>query len=254
MEFFDLVNISERYLELSNPSTPEKVLTAGEYLRLHEGDRVIDVGCGCGTVLDLWAEHFEIRGVGIDIRPEACDRARQKLAEWGLAEGIEIVCASGNEYVFEDGAYDAAACIGASFIWGGYRPTLQALKRAIGSGGRIVIGEPYWRSDNVPAEYADTQEHEVHTEFELLRMTREEGFDFEYVVRASHDDWDAFEAGNWHGLIRWLEENPNHPERSEVIAHLHRSQDEYTRYGRQYLGWAMYVLAPRSDEASEVPL
>ena len=61
------------------------------------------------------------------------------------------------------------------------------------------------------------------------------------------DDWDRYEAGNWHGLVRWLEENPAHPERGTVIEHLHRVQDEYLAYGREYMGWAMYVLVPQGD-------
>ncbi len=36
MNFFDLVNISERYMELVNPCTPEKVLTIGRVLGLEE--------------------------------------------------------------------------------------------------------------------------------------------------------------------------------------------------------------------------
>ena len=62
----------------------------------------------------------------------------------------------------------------------------------------------------------------------------------------SRDDWDRYESGNWVGLLRWIEENRNHPERQAVIDRLHNSQDEYFRYGRQYFGWAIYVLDPAS--------
>ncbi len=245
MEFFDLVNISERYMELVNPTTPEKVLTIGRFLGLEEGSRVIDFGCGYGEALALWAERFGISGIGIDVREHACDRARKKMAERGFTDRIEIVCANAAEYPFEKHAFDAAVCIGASFIWGGYRPTLQAMKQAIHSNGKLVVGEPYWLKEHVPPGYAKGEQG-VHTEYQLLHMAREEGFDFEYMVRASHDDWDRYEAGNWNGLVRWIEENPDHPERREVINHLHRIQDEYLRYGREYLGWAMYVLNPVS--------
>jgi hypothetical protein len=64
------------------------------------------------------------------------------------------------------------------------------------------------------------------------------------VLRASPEDWDRYEAGNWLGLLRWIDENPDHPERQQVIDHLHESQDEYFRYGREYFGWAMYLLHP----------
>jgi ubiquinone/menaquinone biosynthesis C-methylase UbiE len=244
MEFFDLVNISERFMELVNPSTPEKVITFGKFLRLREGSRVIDFGCGYAEPLVLWAEHFGIVGTGIDVREQVCERARRKVSERGLSDRIEIVCARGADYVFEEKTFDAATCVGASFVWGGYRQTIGAMKKAIQPEGRLGIGEPYWLRDNVPATYA-ARENSIHNESELLQIAREEGFDFEYVVRASHDDWDRYEADNWHGLIRWIEENPDHPEREEVIRHLHKIQDEYLVYGREYLGWAMYVLAPQ---------
>ena len=93
-------------------------------------------------------------------------------------------------------------------------------------------------------EYAQ-RETSTHLEEELLQITREEGFDVEYVVRASHDDWDRYEADTWHGLIRWLEENPGHPDREPVKTQLHNSQNDYFRYEREYMGWAMYVLTPK---------
>ena len=245
MDFFDLVNISERYIELIDPSTPEKILTIGRFLGLEAGSRVIDFGCGYGEPLALWAEHFGIHGVGIDVRDHVCERARKKMVERRLADRVQIVCANAAEYRFGTQAFDVAACVGASFIWSGYRPAIQAMRDAIHATGRLVIGEPYWTRSHVPPEYA-TMEQGVHTEHELLRIAREEGFDFEYMVRASHDDWDRYEASNWHGLVRWIEENPDHAERQGVIDHLHKIQDEYLRYGREYLGWAIYILNPIS--------
>lgn len=245
MEFFDLVNISEKYMELINPTTPEKMVTIGKYLRLSEGSRVLDFGCGFGEALVLWAEQYGAGGIGIDVRPYACERAGKKVDDRGLAERIEIVCGKGADYRFEPRTFDAATCIGASFVWGGYREAVGAMKDAVRSGGRLAVGEPYWRTDCVPPEYT-RKEQSIHTESDLLEITREEGFDLEYVVRGSDDDWDRYEAENWHGLVRWIEENPEHAERREVIDHLHKSQDEYLRYGRKYLGWAVYVLAPKS--------
>ncbi len=245
MNFLELKDISERCLELVNPTSPEKILTVGRVLGLKEGDRVIDFGSGYGEMLALWAQHFGISGIGIDLREKACERARRKMAEDGLADRIQIVCGNAAEYPFEAHAFDAAACIGASFIWNGYRPALRKLKEAIKPNGKVAIGEPYWRTTAVPPEYSRNET--VHTEYELLRIAREERFDFEYVVRAGHDDWDHYEAGNWRGLVRWIDENPDHPERQQVIEHLHQSQDEYTRYAREYFGWAIYVLNPVHD-------
>jgi SAM-dependent methyltransferase len=244
MDFFDLVNISERNIEIIDPLTPEKVLTVGKYLRLREGSRVIDFGCGYAEPLALWAEHYGISGIGIDVRQHVCERARRKLSERGLADRLEIVCGKGAEYSFEEGAFDAAACLGATFIWEGFKPTVRAMCRAIHGSGRLAIGEPYWNTDSIPAEIR-AAEPGFLTERELVDVIRKEGLDLAYVVRSSHDDWDAYEAGNWDGLLLWLDENPEHPERDDVIRHLHKIQDEYVGYVREHMGWAAYVLTPK---------
>jgi SAM-dependent methyltransferase len=243
MNYFDLVDISERGMELVNPTSADKVLRVGRAAGLAPDQRVIDFGCGFGEALALWADDAGIRGIGIDVRPKACERARVKMQARNLADRIEIVCANAAEYDYERGAFDVASCLGATFIWGGYRQALQALRAAIQPNGTIIVGEVYWAQSSAPAEFVRRERH--HTEIELLQITREEGLDMAFVARASQDEWDRYERENWQGLIRWLRENPELPERSEVLDHLRRIQDEYFRYGREYFGWAIYVLVPR---------
>jgi len=243
MDFFTLMNVSHRYVELLNPTSPEKIIKLGKLLGLKKGSRIIDFGSGAAEPLALWAEEFGITGVGVDISEDFCSRGRKKLAAKGLSNRIEIVCSPGADYVFEECSFDVATCIGATFIWGGYKPTVQAMKRAIRSNGRLGIGETYWLSDHVPPEYAQRETH-AHTVQELLQITRDEGFDLESIVRASPDDWDQYNSDNWYGLIRWLEENPSHADYAQVFQHLRSSQDDYLQFARQYMGWAMYSLAP----------
>lgn len=245
MDRFELYNISEDYMELINPMTPEKIITVGKYLGLKKNSTVIDFGCGFAEVLVLWAEAFGISGIGIDIREYACERAIKKIKERRLSDKIEIVCSRGDEYSFEKGTYDVAACIGASFIWGGFEPTIRGMREAIHPEGKLVIGEPYWLKEPVPQEFIKKNKDEViHSEYKLVQIARKEGFDFEYMVRSSLDDWDGYEASNWYSLARWLEEHPNHPEKTEVVQWLHEMQDDYLRYGREYCGFAVYILNP----------
>src|SRR4030042_6729687 len=108
MEFIDPMSISHRYMEILNPSTPEKIIKLGKLLKLKKENRVIDFGCGCAGPLTLWAEEFGLTGIGIDISEDFCYRARQKLASKGLSARIEIVCSPAADYVFKEGAFDAA--------------------------------------------------------------------------------------------------------------------------------------------------
>lgn len=244
MNFLDLKDIAEAHFELVNPSSPEKVLAFGRRLRLQPGEHVIDYGCGYAEPLVLLAEAFGIRGVGIEKRPKACARARAKVAARGLSDRLEIVCGDGAAFDAPAGGFDVALVLGASFIWGGFRPTLEAVRAVIKPDGRVGIGEPYWLHDNPPAAYATAEPH-FHHEHELLAMARETGYELAGIVRASVDDWDRYESDNWDGLLRWLRANPTHPERQAVIDHLLETQVEYVRYVRGSLGWAMYALERR---------
>jgi len=243
MEFINLMSISHRYMEILNPSSSEKIIKLGRLLKLKKGNRVIDFGCGCAEPLTLWAEEFGITGIGIDISEDLCERARKKLAMRGLSDRIEIVCSPATDYVFEEGVFDAATCIGSTFVFGGYQQTIQTMKKAVRQNGRLGIGETHWLSNQVHPEYAQKQTT-THTEPELAQFTRNEGFELEYIIRSSRDDWDRYISDSWYGLLRWLEENPNHPDHEQVFKHFRTDQDDYLQFQRQYMGWAMYCLAP----------
>jgi cyclopropane fatty-acyl-phospholipid synthase-like methyltransferase len=215
---------------------------AGQGAGLKAGNRVIDYGCGFGETLALWAEHFGVSGVGIDVRAYATTRAREKMTRLGFADQLEIVCGNAAEYPAEAYSFDAAACIGATFIWDGCRECIRTLKGVAKPGAKLIIGEVYWKSSTILAEFAATQH--FLTEWQLLQITREEGYIFKSVIRSNQDDWDLYVSDDWYGLVEWLNENPDHPDRSEVLEHLHDSQEEYVRFGREHLGWATYVLSP----------
>jgi len=243
MNDHDLDNIAEKGMTLANPCTAEKIVSVGKALGLQEGHCVLDLACGYGEMLALWAEHFAITGVGVDIREEACSRARESLNGRCLGDRIEIVCANAAVYKPKDTKFSAVAAIGASSVWGGYQGTLRATRQIVGSRGHLAIGMPYLLSDSTPEEYRQRCGH-VRSEYELLQITRAEGFDFSCIVRASHEDQDRYEGEQWANLIEWIDGNARHPERQEAIDHLHRIQDQYLEHRRANEGWAIYVLSP----------
>ena len=245
MDFLDIYTIAERDIELINPTSAEKIILVGKMLGMGPGKKVIDFGSGYAEPLMLWAQEFGISGLGIEFRKACCERAQKKIAQRGLSGRLEIVHADASKYKFKKGGCDFAVCIGASFIWGGFGPTVKKLKQAVRPGGKIAVGEPYWNKLPAPKEYLKRLEgHPFYSEHEMLELARSEGYDFEYIVRTSLDDWDRYETGNWHGLHKWLGENPGHPDRQQVIDWLRKNQEEYLRWGREYLGWAIYLMRP----------
>ena len=244
MDYFELVEISTRHLQLNSPAAPEKIWSIGQYLGLDKSKQVIDFGCGYGRVLELWGQDFGVSGVGIDIHAYMCHQASERMDKAGLSEKIEVVCANPSEYEFQAQAYDVASCLGATFIWGGFREALDRMRKSVRSEGKLLVGEPYYTQEKVPQELVKF-EGDFHTEFEIVQIARESGFDVEFVVRASRDDLDRFYSASWFSLLCWLDENPDHAEWEYVRDYLHKNQEMYFKFQRSYEGWALYILKPR---------
>ena len=66
----------------------------------------------------MLAETFGCRTHGVELRPEFAEEARVRVAERALANLVSIETADAAAYPLEPGAWDAALCLGASFVWG----------------------------------------------------------------------------------------------------------------------------------------
>ncbi len=78
------------------------------------------------------------------------------------------------------------------------------------------------------------------TEYQLLGIVREHGFSLAGIVRSGEAEFDTYEEAIWSACRSALARDPGD---DEVRAYLSRIQDEYLGYGREYVGWAMYVLS-----------
>jgi cyclopropane fatty-acyl-phospholipid synthase-like methyltransferase len=127
MDQMELYNIAEPYMEIINPFNRAKLISIGKYAGMKEGDRVIEFGCGFAEVLVIWAEEFGISGEGVELREYAHERGVKKIQERGLSDRIKLFCGDGSKYEFEKEAFDYAACVGASFVFGDYQKTIAPL-------------------------------------------------------------------------------------------------------------------------------
>jgi SAM-dependent methyltransferase len=75
--------------------------------RLSEGDRVLDIGCGCGATTLMAAGSIGDAGsvVGVDISGPMLDLARQRAAEAGISNAA-FVHADAQTHAFEMGSVD----------------------------------------------------------------------------------------------------------------------------------------------------
>jgi cyclopropane fatty-acyl-phospholipid synthase-like methyltransferase len=142
--------VAERDHAIQNPTSPEKIRRLGELLRLDRQSRLLDVACGRGGPAIILAETFGCRIVGVERAPEFVQVARERVAEAGLEPLIEVIERDAREFPLEPNAFDAALCLGASFIWDGLDGMLATLAPAVKPGGHVVVGEPFWRRWPLP--------------------------------------------------------------------------------------------------------
>jgi cyclopropane-fatty-acyl-phospholipid synthase len=112
-------------------------LTASK-LDLHEGDRVLDVGCGWGSFALHVAREHGVSVTGITLSEPQAQLARKRAAEAGLADRIDIRVMDYRELA--DEPFDAIASIGMVEHVGASRIDEYAhtLARLLRSGGRLL--------------------------------------------------------------------------------------------------------------------
>ena len=239
--FFAVV---ERYHELQNPTSPEKIRLLGERIGLGPESHVLDVASGKGGPALVLAREFGCRITCVERADEFVEAARRRTEEAGLTGLITIVHADASAFPLEPGRYDAALCLGASFVWGGLAGTLAALVPAVRPGGHLAVGEPYWRRWPLPERYDPAPYEEYVTLAETVARVQAAGLTPTTIVDASLDDWDRYSTLHWLAAEDWLAANADDPDALAIRTEHERSRDRYLRWDRDLLGWA--VIAART--------
>ena len=222
--------------ELQNPTSAEKIRLLGRRLGLGPGSHVLDVASGRGGPALVLAQEFGCRLTCVERSPEFLAGARERIAEAGLEDRIELV--ESEAASFEPGRYDAALCLGATFVYDGLVPTLERLSAVA---PLVAVGEPYWRVWPLPPEAAPEEREGVLPLSETVERAESTGVRVVSLIASSEDDWDRYESLRWQTLDRWLEANPGHPQAEEFRAHGAAYRDGYLRWQRATLGWAIFV-------------
>ncbi|WP_052665215.1 SAM-dependent methyltransferase [Nitriliruptor alkaliphilus] len=86
-----------------------KLELACRKLHLRSGERLLDVGCGWGSLVIHAARHHDVQAVGVTLSEQQATLARERVAEAGLADRVRIeLC----DYRDVRGRFDAIASVG----------------------------------------------------------------------------------------------------------------------------------------------
>jgi SAM-dependent methyltransferase len=232
--------VAEAEHEIQNPTSEEKLLLLGRRLGLGPDSRVLDIASGRGGPALILAEALGCHVHGIEIAPEFHAVAVERAVAVGLEERLVFDLGDGSAATVEPETYDAALCLGASFVYGSLADTVEALAPTIRRGGYVAVGEPYWRRLPLPEEYEDRGGGWTTLEGTVV-IFETSGLPIVSVIASSEDDWDRYETLHWQTVERWLDANPDDPDARDIRSRHERHKRTYLRYGRDYLGWAILV-------------
>lgn len=122
---------------LDDAQTDKDELVARK-LGLTSGSRLLDVGCGWGTMVLHAAEHYGVEATGVTLSEEQAEYARKRVHEAGLEDRVDIQVRDYRDVT--GGPYDAISSIGMAEHVGSerYAEYAAALYRLLRPGGRLL--------------------------------------------------------------------------------------------------------------------
>jgi len=251
MDTWKFYDITHRDHVVCNPTSLPKLDELIELLDLPAAPRVLDIACGKGELLlrlaarYAWGPRGEaFRGVGVDISSFHIAELRAAAARRAPAASLELLEMGGADYRAEPGSFDLACCLGASWIFGGHAGTLRALRDATKIGGQVLVGEPFWRAEPDPAylAWSGMPRAEFGTHGENVATGVAEGLTPLLALVSNGDEWDRYETLQWRAAARHAAVHPDDPDVPELLARVERNRHEYLTWGRETLGWALYLF------------
>lgn len=245
MDQWKYFDITHREHVLCNPISVEKIESLIALLRLKSGAKVLEIASGKGEFIIRLAERYKIEGIGIELSPYHVLDAEKKRRERVPDDRLAFLEMDGANFKPEKPeSFDLAACIGGSWIYGGHKETLRALKEMTAPGGWVVAGEPFWRQEPT-AEYLKAigmERNMLATHGENAEAGQELDLELVYTLAGNQDDWDRYEGLQWYAAAEWADEHPDDPDVGEVLKRIREDRANYLRWGRETIGWSIYVF------------
>ncbi|MGW3914233.1 class I SAM-dependent methyltransferase [Streptomyces sp. NPDC005070] len=132
----------------------DKLELVARKLALKPGQRLLDVGCGWGSMAVHAARDHGVRVVGVTLSQEQAAYARKRVAEEGLTDRVEIRVQDYRDVT--DGPYDAISSIGMAEHVGAerYLEYAETLGRLLTPGGRLLNHQIGRRPQRDESSYA----------------------------------------------------------------------------------------------------
>jgi cyclopropane-fatty-acyl-phospholipid synthase len=178
----------------------EKLHFVADRLGLREGDRLLDVGCGWGSLVLFMAEEYKARVVGISPAGNQHAYIAQRAKELGIAERVATFEGQFEQTALPEGPYDAVTMLGSIVHMPDLTHVMRRARSMLRRGGRYYVSESCFRNAATREEF----DRSVGLEFvresifgwgdmrplsDLVRAAEDAGFSVISVDDLTHDYW-----------------------------------------------------------------
>ncbi len=236
--------IAHRDHDYCNPISAAKIERLLDLLPLDETSRALDLGCGRAELSLRIIERFGSTVIAVDNSSLMLDAARER-AEWtGALHKLHLDDIDIREFKADPETFHLTVMMGAGGISGGMAGVCNRLKGWTKGGGYVLVGEGYWRAKPHPeylallggidSQYLDHRGNvQAGVDAGLIPM---------HAMTASMDEWDEYEWKYCRSIERYAREMPDDPDVPAMIERIRRWRDAYLRWGRDTLGYAVYLF------------
>ena len=236
-ERFEVFDALHHLMQICNPMTSDDLDAVLDALSVADGESLLDIACGHGELVLRAAERRAVRAVGIDLSPwtitRSVDAARGRdlrgSLEWRLGDAHRLSA---------DERFDVVTCLGASWIWHGFRGTAAALVRRTGPGGRLAIGDLRVK-DGVDGEVVSASLGRVLTADEQARILEDLGISDVERIDTGPTGGDGYQDRILASAEAWATEHPG-ATGEQYLAEQRAWRADHDR-DRAFLAWSVWV-------------
>ncbi len=237
-------HIVEAHQPFPNPLSPTQALELAQMCELHSGTRLLDLRCGRGEMLNLWAQAHQIQGTGVDEDKGIIQQAMTRANELEVWSQVQFVVDTVLDYPQSYHQYNIVSLLGGGL--GNIAEGLQTMRQALrdNENGLLLVGESFWWRTPPPevCEGLGVSPQDLLDLSDLVDVFSQQDTQLQEMLLVSPTHWDSYYTRQWRTLNEWLKDNAFHPDAPVLWEQLGTARRSYLRYEREYVGWGVFVL------------